>query len=244
MGLTKRADLLLVERGLYESRARAQAAIAAGLVTVDGAPLTKASRVIDEAAVIDARAAHPYVSRGGVKLAAALDHFAIDPKDRDALDIGASTGGFTDLLLKRGARHVIAVDVGHDQFHHSLRGDPRIDLREGCDVRSLKKEDLKVAPSLITIDVSFISLTLIIPHLSALAAEQAICIALIKPQFEVGRAQLKKGIVRDEAARRDAVTRVTEAFQSSGWTLRGVIDSPIEGGDGNREYLLCAECHR
>ena len=240
MNEAKRADLFLVERGFYESRARAQAAIAAGLVRVNGEALTKASRPIDAAAAIEAEAEHPYVSRGGVKLAAALDHFAIDPHDRVCLDVGASTGGFTDLLLKRGARFIYAVDVGHDQFHPSLRDDPRVKMREGCDARNLSCDDFNEAPSLIVIDVSFISLTLIIPKILSLAASQSFLVALIKPQFEVGRGALKKGIVRDEAARQDAIMRVTQTITQEGWGIQGMIPSPIAGGDGNLEYLIAA----
>jgi 23S rRNA (cytidine1920-2'-O)/16S rRNA (cytidine1409-2'-O)-methyltransferase len=241
MNHAKRADLFLVERGFYESRARAQAAIAAGLVRVNGEALTKASRLIDAAAAIEAEAEHPYVSRGGVKLAAALDHFVIDPNDRMCIDVGASTGGFTDLLLKRGARFVHAIDVGHDQFHPSLRDDPRVEVREGCDARNLSREDFKEAPSLIVMDVSFISLTLIIPKILPLAASRSFLVALIKPQFEVGRGALKKGIVRDDAARQDSVMRVTETIEHEGWTIKGIIPSPIAGGDGNIEYLVAAE---
>ena len=209
---------------------------------VNGEALTKASRLIDAAAAIEAEAEHPYVSRGGVKLAAALDHFTIDPIDRICLDVGASTGGFTDLLLKRGARFVHAIDVGHDQFHPSLRADLRVDVREGCDARTLSRDDFKEAPSLIVIDVSFISLTLIIPKILSLAASQSFLVALIKPQFEVGpRGVGKGGIVRDEDARAEAVAAIEKwIFSREGWSLLGTIPSPIAGGDGNVEYLLAA----
>ena len=183
-----RADLLLVERGFYESRARAQAAIAAGLVSADGARVPKSSASIVKTAVIEALAEHPYVSRGGMKLAAALDSFGIDPFGRFCLDVGASTGGFTDVLLQRNARHVVAVDVGHDQFHASLWGEPRVTLLEGKDARDLAPSDLGEAPSLVVIDVSFISLSLVLPCVLPLAASRACLIALVKPQFEVGRA--------------------------------------------------------
>ncbi len=241
MNEPKRADLFLVERGFYESRARAQAAIAAGLVRVNGEALTKASRLIDSAATIEAEAEHPYVSRGGVKLAAACDYFEIDPQNRICLDVGSSTGGFTDLLLKRGARFIHAVDVGHDQFHASLRDDRRVKLREGCDARTISSDDFDEEPSLIVMDVSFISLTLILPKILPLAAPKAFLIALIKPQFEVGRAALKKGIVRDEDARQDAINRVMQSIEHEGWVIKGTIPSPIAGGDGNVEYLIVAE---
>lgn len=236
-----RADLLLVERGLFESRARAQSAIAAGLVKANGALVTKPSATLPADAAIDATPEHPYVSRGALKLGAALDHFKIDVKDRVCLDIGASTGGFTDLLLKRGAKHVYAIDVGRDQLHPSLRDDPRITSRESCDARTLMRQDFADAPWLIAIDVSFISLSLILPAVLPLAADNAYLVALIKPQFEVGPAALKKGIVKDDAAREECVKRIEALVVSLGWQVRGVIDSPIAGGDGNIEYLIAAE---
>jgi len=243
MSHAKRADLYLVEHGFYESRARAQAAIAAGLVRVNGEALTKASRLIEATSKIEAESVHPYVSRGGVKLAAALDHFKIDPNNRICLDIGSSTGGFTDCLLKRGARFIYAVDVGHDQFHTSLRNNACVNLREGCDARNLTRDDFEAAPSLIVVDVSFISLTLIIPKIVPLAAPNAFLIALIKPQFEGSRAALKKGLVREDADRQAAIDRVTNAIIEEGWSINGVIQSPIAGGDGNIEYLIAAEHH-
>lgn len=236
-----RADLLLVERGFYESRARAQSAIAAGLVTADGAVVAKASSTILSNAKIVAGAEHPWVSRGGVKLAAALDHFDIQPADRFCLDIGASTGGFTDVLLKRGARHVVAVDVGHAQFHEKLAGNRRITLLEGFDARTLTASDLAEPPSLIVFDVSFISLTLVLPPVLVLAPMGATLVALIKPQFEVGRAFLKKGLVKDDVARDEAVVRIEALIVSLGWRSFGIMPSPIEGGDGNLEFLIAAE---
>lgn len=238
-----RADLLLVERGLYESRARAQSAIAAGLVKANGALVTKPSSTLPADAAIDATPEHPYVSRGALKLEAALEHFKINPKDRVCLDIGASTGGFTDLLLKRGAKHVYAIDVGRDQLHPSLRDDPRITSRESCDARTLTRNDFANVPSLIVIDVSFISLSLILPVVLPLAADNASLVALIKPQFEVGRSALKKGIVKDDEARAESVKRIETLVASLGWQVKGVIDSPIAGGDGNLEYLIIAERH-
>ena len=236
-----RADLLLVERGFYESRARAQSAIAAGLVTADGAVIAKASSTVLSNAKIVAGAEHPWVSRGGVKLAAALDQFAIDPTGRFCLDIGASTGGFTDVLLKRGARHVVAVDVGHAQFHEKLAGNRRITLLEGFDARTLTASDLAEPPSLLVFDVSFISLSLVLPPVLVLAPSGALLVALIKPQFEVGRAFLKKGLVKDDVARDEAVVRIEALIVSLGWRSFGIMPSPIEGGDGNLEFLIAAE---
>jgi 23S rRNA (cytidine1920-2'-O)/16S rRNA (cytidine1409-2'-O)-methyltransferase len=237
----RRADLELVARGLFDSRARAQAAIAAGRVIVDGKPLTRASQAIPAGAEIVAAQAHPFVSRGGVKLSAALDAFGIDPSGMAALDVGASTGGFTDVLLKRGAAHVIAVDTGRDQLHASLRTDPRITVMEQTDIRRLTPADLTQAPDLVVIDVSFISLALVLPAALALAAPAATLVALIKPQFEVGRAHLGRGgVVRDAAAREAAVARIAGLLDTAGATRLGLIDSPIEGGDGNVEYLIGA----
>src|SRR6266511_2708069 len=193
----QRVDRLLVERGLCESRATAQAAIAAGLVTADGIIVRKASEAIAPTAILHAEPVHPFVSRGGMKLAAALDHFAFDPADRVCLDIGASTGGFTQVLIARGARRVYAVDVGKGQLHANLRERPEILSFEETDIRTVDATQLAEAPDLITIDVSFISLRLILPSALRLATPRAQVIALIKPQFEAGKAQLKKGIVRD-----------------------------------------------
>lgn len=233
-----RADQLLVERGLCESRARAQAAIAAGLVTADGETVRKASQMLAQSAVLTAQAPHPYVSRGGLKLAEALDLFGFDPAGRICLDVGASTGGFTDLLLRRGAARVIAVDVGRDQLHASLRGDPRVVSLEARDIRTLMPAELPEAPTLAAIDVSFISLRLVLPAVAALVAPGAQIAALIKPQFEAGRAALKKGIVRDEAVHQSACAEIAGVMGALGFSVDGPIPSPIEGGDGNREFLI------
>lgn len=238
--MKSRADQLLVERGFFESRARAQAAIAAGLVTANGAAVRKASEMVAQDAVLTAEAPHPYVSRGGLKLEAALDAFGFSPKGRVCLDVGSSTGGFTDLLLKRGARHVVAVDVGRDQLHASLRSDPRVTSLEGQDIRALAPEALIERPSLAAIDVSFISLKLVLPAVAALLAPEAGIAALIKPQFEAGRAALKKGIVRDEAVQHQVCVEIVALLGELGFTVDGPIPSPIEGGDGNREFLVGA----
>jgi 23S rRNA (cytidine1920-2'-O)/16S rRNA (cytidine1409-2'-O)-methyltransferase len=234
----QRADRLLVERGLFPSRTKAQAAIAAGLVTANEAPVRKASEEIAVDAALSATPAHPYVSRGGVKLAAALDHFKFDPQGRICLDVGASTGGFTQVLLERGAKRVYAVDVGHGQLHESLRGRPEIVSLEQTDIRTLSAAQLNKPPDLVTVDVSFISLKLALPPALALAKPPAQLIALIKPQFEAGRAQAKKGIVRDPAVHAAVCDDISAFVASLGWRVLGIIPSPIAGGDGNAEFLL------
>ena len=235
-----RADRLLVERGLFESRAKAQGAIAAGFVTTDGKPVAKASDRLAADAAIAATPEHPYVSRGGIKLAAALDHFGFDPTARVCLDVGASTGGFTEVLLARGARRVYAVDVGHGQLHPSLRAHSNVVALEGNDIRTLSPALLDEPPDLVTIDVSFISLKLVLPPALALARSPALLVALIKPQFEAGRAHLKKGIVRDPQVHDDVCAGIADAVRRLGWTVIGIVPSPIAGGDGNREFLLGA----
>lgn len=237
-----RADRLLVERGLFESRAKAQAAIAAGLVTANGTVVRKPSEEIADDAIIDAQPAHPYVSRGGLKLEAALDAFKFDPKGRVCLDIGASTGGFTDVLLKRGARRVYAVDVGRAQLHASLRGRADVVSLEETDIRTLTPGTFEEPPDLIVVDVSFISLKLVLPAAVALVRKPAQLVALIKPQFEAGRAALKKGVVRDEVVRQAVCDDIAGFVATLGWRVLGIIPSPIEGGDGNVEFLLGAVC--
>ena len=236
----KRADAALHEWGYFESRAKAREAIEAGLVTVDGRVVAKPSAPIAEGATIIATAPYPWVSRGGVKLAHALDAFGIDPSGRYCLDIGASTGGFTDVLLARGARHVGAVDVGHDQLHAKLRGDPRVTSMEGQDARTLAPAQLAESPTLIVIDASFISLSVLLPNVLSLAAPGAELVALIKPQFEAGRDRNRKGVVRDEKVHRDVCEKARTDIEAQGWRVAGVIPSPIEGGDGNREFLVHA----
>jgi 23S rRNA (cytidine1920-2'-O)/16S rRNA (cytidine1409-2'-O)-methyltransferase len=240
MSSRRRADLLLVERGLFESRAKAQAAIAAGLVTADDAPVRKASDAIPISAALRAQAAHPWVSRGGVKLAAALDHFGFDPAGRVCLDVGASTGGFTQVLLARGARRVYAVDVGRGQFHPSLRDAPGVVAFEETDIRGLDPARLPEPPDFLAVDVSFISLKLVLPAAIALVRTPARLVALVKPQFEAGRRALKKGIVRDPQVHTAVCEDVAGFVAALGWTVAGVIPSPIVGGDGNHEFLLGA----
>jgi 23S rRNA (cytidine1920-2'-O)/16S rRNA (cytidine1409-2'-O)-methyltransferase len=240
MSSRRRADLLLVERGLFDSRAKAQAAIAAGLVTADNVPVRKASEEIPLDAELHAEAAHPWVSRGGVKLAAALDHFGFDPAGHVCLDVGASTGGFTQVLLARGAKRVYAVDVGREQLHPSLRSESRVTLFEETDVRKLDPSRLPEPPDFLTVDVSFISLKLVLPAAAALLHVPARMIALIKPQFEAGRRHLKKGIVRDPQVHAAVRENIVAFVRALGWIVAGVIPSPIAGGDGNREFLLGA----
>jgi 23S rRNA (cytidine1920-2'-O)/16S rRNA (cytidine1409-2'-O)-methyltransferase len=237
-----RIDRLLVERGLFESRAKAQAAIAAGRVSVDGVVVGKPALETAADAVLAAEPAHPYVSRGGVKLAAALDHFGFDPQGCVGLDVGASTGGFTQVLLARGARRVYALDSGRDQLHPSLRAHAQVvdlahrDIRGPVDVL-LKRDG---PPNFICVDVSFISLKLVLPSALALARFPARLLALIKPQFEAGRRALKKGIVRDPAIHAAVCADIGAFVTSLRWQVIGVAPSPILGGDGNREFFLAA----
>jgi 23S rRNA (cytidine1920-2'-O)/16S rRNA (cytidine1409-2'-O)-methyltransferase len=238
--LPQRIDLLLVSRGLFDSRAKAREAIEAGYVLVNGATVVKPSLLVAEDASLAAEAPYPWVSRGGVKLAAALDRFGFDPAGRVCLDIGASTGGFTHVLLARGARQVHAIDVGHGQLHRSLAHDPRVVVREKRDARSLSVEEVAPPPRAIVCDVSFISLTLVLPAVVPLAASDCWLVALIKPQFEVGPARVVKGLVRDERARDEAVATIQALLVDAGWRVEGTMPSPIEGGDGNREFLIGA----
>ena len=239
----KRLDQLLVERGLFHSRARARAAILGKLVSVGGKPAAKPSQPVDEHATIDVDpSAHLYVSRGALKLAHALDNFAIDPRGLDCLDIGASTGGFTQVLLERGARHVTAIDVGHGQLAAELASDPRVTSIENLNAKDIEAMHLAHPVDLIVADVSFISLKKALPAALALAAPGARLIALVKPQFEVGPGHVGKGgIVRDPALHAEVCADIEAWLASvSGWRVAGVTESPIEGGDGNREFLVAA----
>jgi 23S rRNA (cytidine1920-2'-O)/16S rRNA (cytidine1409-2'-O)-methyltransferase len=240
MTARQRADRLLVERGLFESRAKAQAAIEAGLVSADDATVRKASEEIAVDASLRATPVHPYVSRGGVKLAAALDRFGFDPRGRICLDVGSSTGGFTNVLLERGAKRIYAVDVGRGQLHQNLRGNAAVVLMEETDIRALSPARLDEPPDFVTIDVSFISLRLVLPAALALAKPPAQLVALIKPQFEAGPAAVKKGVVRDAAIHAAICADISAFVASLGWRILGLIPSPIQGGDGNAEFLLGA----
>jgi 23S rRNA (cytidine1920-2'-O)/16S rRNA (cytidine1409-2'-O)-methyltransferase len=228
----KRLDLLLVERGLAESRAQAQALVMAGRVPGHSKP----GEQLDEDAPLEVEAPPPYVSRAGHKLANALDAFAIEVAGRDALDVGASTGGFTDVLLQRGAARVIALDVGYGQLHSKIRDDPRVTVLERVNARSLT--ELPFAPDLVVCDVSFISLKLALPPALALAAPGWEALVLVKPQFEAGRADVPKGVVRDRAVRERVVRDVADAALSWGASVLGVVDSGLPGPKGNRELLL------
>ena len=230
-----RLDLALVRRGLAETRERAQSLILAGAVRVDGEPATRPAQSIAEQASIELEDAGPnYVSRGALKLERALDEWHIDPVDKIVLDVGASTGGFTDLLLQRGARRVYAVDVGYGQLHYKLRTDPRVVVMERTNVRNLTS--LPERPDLGVVDVSFISLKLALPPMFALVQHEIV--ALIKPQFEAGRAQVGKGgVVRDPKVRAEVVAQLEGWSQSQPWRLTATVESPITGPAGNVEYL-------
>ena len=237
----ERLDRLLVARGLFESRARAQEAIRAGLVSIDGRAVMRVSDPVARDARIEARAPHPYVSRGGLKLAAALDAFGLDPAGLACLDVGASTGGFTDLLLRRGAESILAVDVGRDQLHPSLRADARVTSLEGADIRGLASDTWSRRPRLAVIDVSFISLHLVLPSVTALLAEDCALVALIKPQFEAGRDRIGRGgLVRDEGIHAEVCAGIRVRIEELDLTVLGLIPSPVTGGDGNREFLIGA----
>ncbi len=236
----RRADVVLVERGLFESRAKAQAAIAAGLVTADNAPVRKASDAIAPDAALAATPAFPWVSRGGVKLSDALDRTDVSIAGHVCLDIGASTGGFTEVLVARGARAVYAVDVGTGQLHSRLRGRPEIVSMEGTDIRTLDPSCFAQRPDIVTIDVSFISLKLVLPAALALATRPAKLLALIKPQFEAPRSRIKNGIVRDAAVHQAVCADITGFAAVLGCTSIAVFPSSLAGGDGNREFFLAA----
>jgi 23S rRNA (cytidine1920-2'-O)/16S rRNA (cytidine1409-2'-O)-methyltransferase len=235
----KRLDVVMTERGLAPSRARAQALILAGKVRLWGEVETKAGTQIEPDAAIEViEPDHPWVSRGALKLVAALDEFGISPDGLDCLDIGASTGGFTEVLLERGARRVIALDVGRGQLEWRLRNDPRVMVMEGVNARHLDSIDLPFSAALATIDVSFISLRLIVPALLPHLAAKAWLVCLVKPQFEAGRDQVGKGgIVRDEAIRRQVIDDTARAIEELGPELVGIIESPIRGQKGNLEEL-------
>ena len=235
----QRLDQLLVDRGLAPSRERARALVLAGQVTVAGQPVTKAGSAVDVDAPIELITPdHPYVGRGGLKLAHALDAFGIPVEGRECLDIGASTGGFTDVLLQRGARRVVALDVGHGQIDWKLRTDPRVLVIERFNARALTPADLPGPVDLVTIDVSFISLRLILPVVPPLLRPGADVIALVKPQFEAGRDEVRKGIIHDDAVRRRVLEEVAAAGAEVGLTREGSTTSPISGQKGNVELLL------
>lgn len=236
-----RADRHLLESGLAGSRTQARAAIEAGNVRADGVVVEKPSQLLTKEARIEFAPAHPYVSRGALKLAAALDRLQLSPQNRVCLDIGASTGGFTQLLLERGAARVYAVDVGHGQLHGSLRSNRRVLGLEGVNARNLSRRQVHEEVDAIVADVSFISLKLVLAPAFVLAAADAWLVALVKPQFEVGRRNVGKGgIVQDAGVRERAVLGIVDWIGANRWTVLGHMESPIPGGSGNREYLIAA----
>jgi 23S rRNA (cytidine1920-2'-O)/16S rRNA (cytidine1409-2'-O)-methyltransferase len=239
MTARERADRLLVARGLFDSRAKAQAAIAAGLVTADDRPVRKPSDGIPLDAKLTAEPAFPWVSRGGVKLAHALDRLGIEVAGHVCLDVGASTGGFTEVLIAKGARRVYAVDVGRGQLHASLRDRPEIVSLEETDIRSLDPARME-PPDVVVVDVSFISLKHVLPAAVRLAAPRTDLVALVKPQFELRRSDLKKGVVRDPALHAAVCAEIAAFVTSLGYDVIATFPSPIEGGDGNREFFIGA----
>ena len=243
----QRLDTLLVEKGLVETREKARALILAGQIDVDGHGAAKAGTMVPiDADIRVIGPDHPWVGRGGIKLAAALEAFGIDATDRIVLDVGASTGGFTDVWLQRGARHVIALDVGHSQLHWKVRSDPRVTVIENTNARHLKPgglPDVGAAITRISIDVSFISLRHIFPVLPALVARPTEIVTLVKPQFEAGRADVGKGgLVTDPGVHARVIAEVTAAAAEVGLERLGLIDSPITGAHGNQEFLMHLRC--
>ncbi|MFA5600853.1 MAG: TlyA family RNA methyltransferase [Phenylobacterium sp.] len=237
----KRADILLVERGLFESRAKARAAIEAGRVFVHGRPVARAAELVETDAVIEAEAAHPWVGRGALKLVHALDLWPIAVDRRVALDVGASTGGFTEVCLARGAARVYAVDVGQGQLHPRLAADPRVVSLEGVDARRLDAGLVPQPPGLVVCDASFIGLSKVLPAALALALAGADLVALVKPQFEAGPDAVGKGgLVKDPEVRAAALSGAKTFLEESGWRVMADAESPIAGGDGNLEFLVWA----
>jgi 23S rRNA (cytidine1920-2'-O)/16S rRNA (cytidine1409-2'-O)-methyltransferase len=237
----RRADLALVARGLFESRAKAKAAVKAGRVTADGRRVERPSDMIADAAVVAAEPAHPWVGRGALKLDHALGLWPVPVQSRVVLDIGASTGGFTEVCLARGAARVYAVDVGRGQLHARLAADPRVTSLEAVDARALDRSKVPEPCGLLVCDVSFISLSKALPAALALADDGADLVALVKPQFEAGPAHVGKGgLVREEAARKAAVAGVAAFLEGAGWAVQATTESPVTGGDGALEYLIWA----
>jgi 23S rRNA (cytidine1920-2'-O)/16S rRNA (cytidine1409-2'-O)-methyltransferase len=235
-----RLDLLLVQQGLAESRETAKRMIMAGLVEVDGTLQDKPGHLIPVTSSVTLKnTPPPYVSRGGLKLEAALDRFSMDVRGDTVLDVGASTGGFTDCLLQRGANRIIAVDVGYGQLHWKLRQDPRVTILERTNIRYLRPDDLKTSMDGAVIDASFISLRLVVPPVSDLLKEHAYIVALIKPQFEVGKGKVGKGgVVRDPSLHEEVIEGLSRFFEGQGWTVAGQMASPLLGPKGNQEFLI------
>ncbi len=241
----ERIDLLLVKKGLAPTRTRARTLIMAGVVFVDSTRVDKAGTIVKEDAEILVKdSTLRYVSRGGIKLEAALDEFKVHVRDKVALDIGVSTGGFTDCLLKHRAKKVYAVDVGYGQLDWKLRQDPKVVVMERINARYLKPEDIGELVDVATIDVSFISLTKVILPVSKILKQKGVLIALVKPQFEVGRGKVGKGgIVRDESKHREVINKITNFLEELNFDVVGVIPSPILGADGNKEFLVGGVFH-
>ncbi len=237
--MKRRIDQLLVERGLFDSRARATAAIAAGLVRADGRVVAKPSEQVDDTAALEAEPAHPWVGRGALKLVHALDLWPVAVEGRAVLDVGASTGGFSEVALARGAARVYAVDVGRGQLHPKLKADPRVVDLEATDARALTPAHAPEPPGLIVCDASFIGLAKVLPAALALAAPGADLVALVKPQFEAGPADVGKGgLVKDEAVHARVLAEVSAWLEGQGWVVQATAESPIAGGEGQKEYLL------
>lgn len=240
--MKQRADLLLVARGVFESRAKARAAIEAGGVSANGRPVLKAAELVEADAEIAAEPAHRWVGRGALKLAHALELWGLSPSGLTVLDIGASTGGFTEVCLEAGAARVFAVDVGRGQLHPRLSVDPKVVNLEATDARDLTAEVILSSVDWIVSDVSFIGLAKALPAALALAGEGAVLICLVKPQFEAGPAGVGKGgVVKDATVRQAALDGVSTWLEATGWAVQASADSPIVGGDGNHEYLLWAK---
>jgi len=238
----RRLDQLIVDRGLAESRTRAQALVMAGLVFSGGTKLAKPGQPLAEDAPIEVRGRdHPWVSRGGIKLAHALDHFGLDPSGVVAMDVGSSTGGFTDVLLSQGAAHVFAVDSGTNQLAWKLRQDPRVTVLEQTSARALTPEQIDRPPDWVVCDASFIGLAKVLERPFQLAAPRCRAVALIKPQFEVGREEVGKGgVVRDPMLHQRVCDEVRQWFETGGWQVQGIVESPITGPEGNIEFLISA----
>ena len=237
----RRLDSLLVERGLFDNRSRAAAAVLAGAVRIgsDGRSAAKPGQMVRDDVELAVHEAPPFVSRGGIKLANALDGLGIDPAGRRCLDVGASTGGFTDCLLKRGATHVVALDVAYGELDWGLRNDPRVTVIERANARELEPRILPYAPELVVVDVSFISLLKVLPAVLQACAAVFDCLALVKPQFEVGRERVEKGgVVRSAEARRDALVSVGREMADAGWAVLGFASSELPGPAGNRESFI------
>ncbi|MHB9154984.1 MAG: TlyA family RNA methyltransferase [Endomicrobiales bacterium] len=233
-----RLDKLLVEKGLAETRARAQAMIMAGQVEMPGAVTPKPGTMVDPSVQVSVKEVNPYVSRGGLKLAAALESFPVSLEKKVCLDVGASTGGFTDCMLQHGAARVYALDVGHGQLHYKLRKDPRVVNMEGVNFRYFSCKSLKEPVEFVTIDVSFISLDKILPVVVQCVAKNGGILAMVKPQFEASPSEVKKGVVKDETLRQKTITKIKGLCTDLRLTLKGEMDSPVKGPQGNVEHFL------